>query len=108
MNLSLGEILVFLGLVAFGVYLLQGLRVRELALQAARRACAQDGVQLLDETVSIRRLSFSRDAQGRWRVWRQYHFEYSIDGLERERGHVIMLGMRLQALVMAEHGPTVH
>jgi len=108
MFLSLGEVVIFLVILAYGVFLFQALRVRELALQAARRACEKDDVQLLDQTVSMRRLSLSRDAEGRWRIWRQYHFEYSINGLEREHGSVIMLGNRLQALVMADPRPTVH
>lgn len=106
MLLSLGEIIVFFGLAAYAVYLYQALRVRELALQAARKACQNEGVQLLDDTVSIRRLSLSRDGNGRWRFWRQYRFEYSLDGEERRAGHVIMLGRQLQALVVAE--PTLH
>ena len=62
----------------------------------------------LTSDVSMRRLSLSRDDEGRWRIWRQYHFEYSIDGLEREHGNVIMLGNRMQALVMADPRPTMH
>ena len=64
-------------------------------------------MQLLDESVAVQRLSLSRDENGRWRIWRQFRFEYSRDGIERERGHIIMLGMRLKALVMAEP-PTLH
>jgi uncharacterized membrane protein len=108
MNITLGEVLALLAFVAYAVYLLKALRVRELALQAARAACAREDVQLLDENVSIRRFSLSRDGEGRWRVWRQYRFEYSFDGIEREAGHVIMLGYRTQALVMAEQGRTLH
>jgi len=108
MTLSLGEVLVFLVLVSWGLYVFQALRVRELALDAARRACKQESVQLLDESVAVQRISMSRDDQGQWRVWRQYRFEYSIDGMERERGHIIMLGPRLQALVMAEQSSTLH
>ncbi len=108
MFLSLGEVVLFMVLLAYGVYLFEALRVRELALQAARRACQQDGVQLLDQTVSMRKISLSRDDEGRWRIWRQYHFEYSIDGMEREQGNVIMLGKRMQALVMADPRPTMH
>ena len=108
MTFSLGEVLALLAFVAYAVYFLNALRVRELALQAARRACKDSEVQLLDETVSIRRISLSRDPEGRWRVWRQYRFEYSFDGVEREAGSVIMLGFRLQALVMAEPGQTLH
>ncbi len=106
MTLTLGQVAVGLLLVAFAVYLFQSMRVRELALQAARRSCHSDGVQLLDETVSIRRMSLSRDERGNWHIWRQYHFEYSVEGVERERGHVIMLGNQLQALVMTER--TLH
>ncbi len=104
MTLSLGDVLVLFGLVGVVAYVFQSMRVRELALSAARRACRDAGVQLLDETVSIQRLSASRDAAGRWRLWRQYRFEYSIEGLERERGHIIMLGNRLQAVVIADRG----
>jgi hypothetical protein len=103
-NLDLGHVLMLAALLVASVYLLQALRVRELALAAARRACRQAGVQLLDETVSIRRLSMSRDSEGRWRIWRHYRFEYSVDGFEREAGSVLMLGMRVHALVMAERG----
>jgi len=104
MTLDLGHVLMLCALLAASVYLLQALRVREIALAAARRACRQAGVQLLDETVSIRRLSMSRDGEGRWRIWRHYRFEYSVDGFEREAGSVLMLGMRVHALVMAERG----
>ena len=108
MSITLGEVLALLACVGYAVYLMKALRVRELALQAARDACSREDVQLLDETVSIRRISLSRDNEGRWGVWRQYRFEYSLDGLERDAGHVIMLGYRVHALVMAEQGPTLH
>ncbi len=102
MNLALADVFLLLAVGAAVTWFLTGLRVRELALQAARRACSKEGVQLLDETVSGRRVSLSRDAHGHWRVWRQFYFEYSLDGRHRRPGHVIMLGGRLQALVMTE------
>jgi len=106
MEVTFGEILLVLLLVGFGVYRFQALRIRELALQAVRRGCSRQGFQLLDETVSIRRVSLSRDDRGIWRVWRQYRFEYSEEGVERKSGYVVMLGRRVQVLVIAE--PTIH
>ncbi|MEM0955226.1 MAG: DUF3301 domain-containing protein [Pseudomonadota bacterium] len=103
MSFSLWDVLLLFALGGSGLYFLTALRVRELALIAARRACDRAGVQLLDATVVVERLSASRDSEGRWRLWRQYRFEYSVEGVERERGHIIMLGQRLQAVVMAEH-----
>ena len=82
-------------------------RVRELAIAAARRSTSQADVQLLDQTVSLARVSLSRDQGGHWRIWRQYRFEYSRDGLDREIGHIIMLGQRLEAVLVAE-SPTIH
>ena len=45
---------------------------------------------------------------GIWRVWRQYRFDYSYDGVQRQRGFVIMLGKQLQAVVVPEEQPTLH
>ena len=108
MHFTLGEVATLLGFGAVALYFWQALRVRELALQAAKRACVADDAQLLDDTVSVGRLSLSRDATGRWRFWRQYRFEYSYDGEQRVSGTVIMLGQRVEAMVMAERTPTLH
>ena len=88
-------------------YIFSGMRVRELAIQAARRSTEMSDLQLLDQSVSAGRVSLSRDTDGRWRVWRQYRFEYSRDGISREKGQIIMLGQRLQAVVVSEP-PTIH
>ena len=82
--------------------------MRELALQQVARASQRDDFQLLDQSVHIQRLSLSRDQGGRWRIWRQYRFDYSSDGMERRQGHVIMLGKQLQSVVVSERPTVVH
>jgi hypothetical protein len=107
-HISLGDLLV-LGL--FGLlclYFLGAIRVRELAVQAVIRAARRDDFQLLDQAVHLRRVSLSRDDNGRWRIWRQYRFDYSYDGVMRRQGHVIMLGRQLRAVVVSEPGITLH
>ena len=112
MYLSLGEILVVFLIGLAVVYFLGSIRVRELAVQSVRAASQRDDFQLLDQNVQLQRVSMSRDDEGRWRVWRQYRFDYGFDGVERRQGHVIMLGKRMRALVVAERapdpGPTLH
>lgn len=98
-------VLVFFGALAF--YGLSATRVRELAIAAAERSSQMADVQLLDQTVSLARVSLSRDRAGRWRIWRHYRFEYSRDGSDRESGDIIMLGHRLEAVLLAE-SPTLH
>ncbi|MEM1403007.1 MAG: DUF3301 domain-containing protein [Pseudomonadota bacterium] len=107
MTLTLADILFVAVLGGAAWYWFSGTRVRELAIQAARRSTVTADLQLLDQTVSQAKVSLSKDKNGRWRVWRQYRFEYSRDGVNREIGQIIMLGNILQAVVIAE-APTVH
>ncbi len=107
-SLSLPEVLVLLLFGALCLYFLSSMRVRELAIQAVKRASERDGFQLLDQSVHLDRVSLSRDAKGRWRVWRQYRFDYSYDGVDRRQGHVIMLAQQLQAIVVSERQYTLH
>ena len=109
MYLTLGEVLVLFLFGAACLYFLGAIRVRELAVQAVGRASLREDFQLLDQAVHLRRVSLSRDEKGRWRIWRQYRFDYSYDGVERRQGHVIMLGKELQSIIVSEPtAPTLH
>jgi len=105
---TLGEILAVFLFGALCLHFLGSIRVRELAVQAVGRAGQRDDFQLLDQAVHIRRISLSRDDTGRWRIWRQYRFDYSYDGVERRQGFVIMLGKQLESVVVSERVPTLH
>jgi hypothetical protein len=100
------ELLLLLILMSLCLYFLSSQRVRELALSSAKRACEQAGAQFLDESVSIKKISMSRDNTHSWRIWRLYHFEYSYDGQARLLGRIAMLGYRQQSLVLQEPQPT--
>ena len=108
MYFSLVDILLAFLFGGLCLYFLGAIRVRELAVQAVARTGKQDDFQLLDQAVHIQRMSLSRDGEGRWRVWRQYRFDYSFDGVERRQGFVIMLGNQLQSIVVSERAPTLH
>jgi Protein of unknown function (DUF3301) len=108
MYLSLGNVLALLALIALCLHFLSAIRVRELAVQAVGRASARDDFQLLDQSVHLQRVSLSRDETGRWRIWRQYRFDYSYDGVERRQGFVVMLGRQLQSIVVSERDRTLH
>jgi hypothetical protein len=69
-----------------------GLNKRELAIRAARLLSQKAGVQLLDETVSLKRFSLGRDANQQVRIQRQFVFEYSDTGDNRMPGYVYLLG----------------
>ena len=71
------------------------LGVRPLALRAAQRHCDEMGVQLLDESIVLRRARLKRDRHGIMRGWRSFSFEFSTTGDIRYRGNVEVLGRQV-------------
>lgn len=70
------------------------------AIDCCRRACADAGLQFLDETAALSRLRLRRDAGGTVRFERCFTFEYSAAPGNRGRGYLIMLGHRADTLVL--------
>lgn len=70
---------------------------REQAVREARAQCRQHGLQLLDETVGLRRLRWRR-VNGLRRVERCYDFEVSVNGHDRQPGRLWMIGGALSSL----------
>lgn len=104
----MSEVLLLIAVVAFSLYWLNAIQCKDIAIECARRECKRHDVQLLDQTVHQVRISMSRDVHDRWRLWREYHFEYSADGVEREQGKVTLLGNRLNHVALGSFGPVVH
>ena len=91
--------LIGLLLLGGGVWLwLDSLNAREAGVRATQKACADEGLQLLDETVAIRSLRPARDEAGRLRLRRVYGFEYSDTGDNRRSGSVTLLGQDVEYL----------
>lgn len=93
--MSPAEALLLAGLAALGAFWWDSLQKREIALQAARRACEQAGVQFLDESVALKKMALRRDADMRAQLYREFSFEYSSLGDDRQAGRVYLLGRRL-------------
>jgi hypothetical protein len=92
------ELAILLVFIAGGWFWTDSMRAREAALDAGRRACAAEGVQLLDWTVMLKRTRLGRDDDGRMRVKRVYEFEFSDTGDNRIKGSISLLGRELLAL----------
>jgi len=96
--MELLELLV-LALLGAAVWLwLDSLKAREIGVKAAQAACADEGLQFLDDTVAIRSLRLIRDDDGRLRLRRVYGFEYSDTGDNRRPGTITLLGQRVELL----------
>lgn len=95
------ELLLFALLAASAWLWLDSLKAREIALTAARTACHAESLQLLDETVASKNFALARNEEGRLLLRRVYTFEYSVSGIERHTGSLVLLGRRV--LVLALH-----
>ena len=73
-------------------------KAKEIAKQAVARACKSMQLQLLDDTVSLSWLKLKRNKQGQVVFARSYHFEFTLDGAERYKGAVQLLGYKIQQM----------
>ncbi len=93
----INSLLPFLVLLLLAWIWLDGARAREFATTLARRYCENRGLQFLDDTVSLARMGIRWTEQG-LRLRRMYRFEFSLEGVGRRTGHVLMLGARLEVI----------
>lgn len=96
--MDLLELLFLLLLGGLVWFWLDGLKAREIGIEAARVACAEEGLQLLDETVVGRSTAFARSDDGRLMLRRVFAFEYSDTGDNRRSGSVSLLGHEVELL----------
>lgn len=73
------------------------------ALEHAARRCEQLGLQLLDQSIVLRKLrpGYRPEVGICWR--RYYRFEFSATGSDRYPGEVELAGNRLVAIHIAPH-----
>ncbi|MBU6952094.1 MULTISPECIES: DUF3301 domain-containing protein [unclassified Hahella] len=86
----------------------EALKVREIALGAARRQCQELDLQFLDGSVALRKLGLRRDARGSMRLARTYTFEFSSTGEERYNGEVDTLGRWVKDVRLDAHRISYH
>ena len=87
-------------LAVFGWFWLNSLRVREHAIAAGRHACAEAGVQFLDDTVALIQTRLARNSEGQLQFARLYRFEFSSTGNNRRPGNIRATGERVESVEM--------
>jgi|GEM_PF-524116 len=70
-------------------------RARELATGLARSMCQKRGLQFLDDTVSQTRFGLRWTSNG-LRLRRMFIFDFSMEGLGRRSGWLILLGTQVE------------
>ncbi|MDJ0834769.1 MAG: DUF3301 domain-containing protein [Gammaproteobacteria bacterium] len=94
------EILLIVALFFVLKFWYQSMKSREQAVAAAKRACSQINVQLLDDTVEMIRLRLCRTNSGTVALCRLYSFDFSMDGEQRHTGTISMRGREIIDVVL--------
>lgn len=76
------------------------MQAREQAIFLGKRQCQHDGLQLLDETVSLSSLKLRRNSDGQVAFRRVYQFEFSDNGDNRRSGSVTLLGHHAESIYL--------
>ncbi len=103
------DTLLLLGLLAGLVWFwADSARAREQMLKRCRSLCEELNLQLLDQTVSLKKLRLTRGPHGNVELRRWYAFEYSIDGADRWQGSAQRRGREVTCIHMAHpQGPII-
>ncbi len=73
-------------------------RTHEFAIGYAGHLCRTHDLQLLDQTVALSGIGLRRNAEGRVNLSRSYRFDYTRDGVNREKGYITMLGRQVEVI----------
>lgn len=76
---------------------------KELARQFAKQQCELQQVQLLDDTVALKKTRLQRSPAGHMTLERTFHFEFSGDGDQRVQGYLILMGRKIQKVHLDIH-----
>lgn len=79
------------------------MQAREQAIVLGKRYCQNDGLQLLDETVSLSSLKIRRNSDGQIAFRRVYDFEFSDNGDNRRLGSITLLGRFAESVQLEPH-----
>ena len=80
-------------------FLIDSLRVSELATHLCQRICDEQELQLLDQTIHLKRIGLHWGDEG-IRLRRTYQFDCSRDGVERASGYLVLVGSHLEITVL--------
>lgn len=103
MNLLLSDVIWLALLIAAGGLWWHGQGVKAVALKRVKEYCDEHNLQLLDESLVLRKLWFSRNLKGAIGLRRTYLFEFTSTGEYRYRGTVTLLSYQLLSVDAQTH-----
>lgn len=80
------------------IYWLSAQSVKEIAYHSVREHCRRLQLQMLDDYVALQQLRLKRSSTGKLCIMRSYGFEFSVSGIERYQGQIILMGRKIETI----------
>ncbi len=96
-SVTIRDVVMLLALLLLGYFWWIQDQYRRRAFGLAKQACDRAGVQLLDDSVGLKRVRLRR-VRGGFLLERQFSFEFTPSGAARFAGSVVFAGARVQAV----------
>ena len=77
--------------------------IKHYALKVARRHCDELSLQMLDESIALKRIRLRRSERGAFNLVREFVFEFSSTGDERYIGLVEVFGRKVERVTVQPH-----
>ncbi|MGB5306471.1 MAG: DUF3301 domain-containing protein [Gammaproteobacteria bacterium] len=94
---SLALLLIIVLLVLFWQF---SLHCHDIAIETARNTCKQRNIQFLDGTASLSAMRPYFSKVSGLALKRTYTFDYSEDGIGRQKGCIVMLNSRVETVLL--------
>ncbi len=95
MATDLFDLFIWIGLAFLAVFWWNSMGIKQQAYAIAKRHCLELDLQLLDQSVMLKRVGFKRNRAGGLSLLRVFEFEFASTGDERYHGEVQLLGRAL-------------
>ncbi len=100
---DINSLLLLLLLGVAGYYIRNALQLKEAAQRLVEAHCEQAGVQLLDSMIYLRGLGLARNSRGRICLKREFQFEFTVTGGDRNQGWIRVVGGRPVSIELSPH-----
>ncbi len=85
-----------IAIIIIGIWFWQAnMRAKEMAAMECKTLCKDHHIQLLDDTVMLKKMTLKRSESGAIRLCRHYRFEYTMGDDIRRRGLIVILGHQI-------------
>ena len=90
--ISLSELCFFFILIGAVYYWWRSSEQHSVAVFNAKKYCQEREIQLLDDTLSFKKFSFTKASNNRKYFCRHYSFDFSLEGQDRHNGEIVLSG----------------